>query len=274
MVQKRKTKKLTGGALDLPTPADEKCQLVPADALAESRRSQTLAVEPDWCTVLMEQLAEHGINRITNCPNDDAYRDERSESPLARKILRILRHVPEEAALRMDRDGWVHAPQLGEAINAWCQSNTRWQACSLAPLMREIGLNDRIQFDGEWCRASYGHSTRFYQPTTFAVPTQPLFHGTGAEKWGSIECFGLAPMQRRFVQLTTDFSYAEHVAAKSKAPLVLQILREQAIADRIQFVATGTHVWLAEAIPPHLLQGWLSDCWDMAGMHDRFANPL
>ncbi len=127
-------------------------------------------------------------------------------------------------------------------------------------LMRKLGMADRVQFDQYCCRAAYGHSTHCYQPTTFAEPSEPLFHGTSASNWQMIECIGLAPMGRRFVQLTSDFNYASHVASKSSAPVVLQVLRAQALADGVRFVATGSHAWLADAIPAHLLQVWLPDC--------------
>lgn len=216
---------------------------------------------PSWNMELIEQLAEHGSLRKTKCPTGRRSSDTFDQcKPLGMRLLRVLRHVPEEVYLRMDWDGWVQVEQLGDVINHWCNCNTRWQASSLQPLMRELGMADRVQFDRHWCRAAYGHSTQCYQPTTFAEPTEPLFHGTSANNWQMIECFGLLPKGRRFVQLTTDFDYATNVAAKSSAPVVLQVLRAQALAESVHFVATGSHVWLADAIPANLLQVWLPVC--------------
>lgn len=213
-----------------------------------------------WIQSPRQQVTEHGSKRKTRCPNALPRSKKNNKCvPLGTKILRVLRHAPEDVYLRMDDNGWVHVEQLGEVVNHWCNCNTRWKTSTLQPLMHELGMADRVQFDRDWCRAAYGHSTQLYKPTTFAEPSEPLFHGTRASNWQMIECFGLAPMRRRFVQLTTDFDYAMQIASQEETPIVLQVLRAQAIAEGTRFLSTGSHVWLAEAIPAHLLQVWLPD---------------
>ncbi len=171
----------------------------------------------------------------------------------------------------MNRNGWVDAQHMAAVISKWCiRRSSRIQTDSLSSLILQLRLEHRVQFDGPFCRASYGHSTRFYKPTTVAEPNQPLYHGTSTANLPSIELFGLWPMRRRFVQLTTDFEYAHKVAARSPDPIVLQILREQAMADGIQFISTGSHAWLAEPIPAHLLMGWLAGVWDLGSKQPIF----
>lgn len=219
-----------------------------------------VSLTQNWSMELLQQVAEHGSRRKTKCPTQRRAIDANEQcKPLGRKILRVLRHVPEEVYLRMEPDGWVRVEQLGEVINHWCNCDTRWKTSTLQPLTHELGMADRVQFDRNWCRAAYGHSTQLYRPTTFAEPSELLFHGTRASNWQMIECFGLAPMRRRFVQLTTDFDYAMQIASQEETPIVLQVLRAQAIAEGTRFLSTGSHVWLAEAIPAHLLQVWLPD---------------
>ena len=75
-----------------------------------------------------------------------------------------------------------------------------------------------------------------------------------------IECFGLSPAKRRFVQLTTDFDYASQIAnSHSRSPIVLQVSTTEAIANGVRFYSTDTHVWLATAVPATCLQVWLDD---------------
>ncbi|MDX1928312.1 MAG: RNA 2'-phosphotransferase [Pirellulaceae bacterium] len=229
----------------------------------------------NWSMELLQQVAEHGSRLKTKCPTRPRAIDANEQcKPLGRKILRVLRHVPEEVFLEMEPDGWVYAEHLGDLINQWCSCSTRWKTSTLLSLMQELGISDRVQFDRQWVRAAYGHSTQCYQPTTYADPAESLFHGTSASDWQMIECFGLLPMGRRFVQLTTDFDYATAVATTSNAPVVLQVLRAQALADGVRFVKTESHVWLAEKIPASRLQVWLPDSSDSDSVGEPFRETV
>jgi hypothetical protein len=61
----------------------------------------------------------------------------------------------------------------------------------LVEFLKEIGLAERVQFECDWVWATYGHSTKQFAPSTSAIPDQPLLHGTSANNWAMIECFGL-----------------------------------------------------------------------------------
>jgi RNA:NAD 2'-phosphotransferase (TPT1/KptA family) len=77
-----------------------------------------------------------------------------------------------------------------------------------------------------------------------------------------IECFGLLPSKRRFVQLTTDFDYANEIAnSKSRSPIVLQVATAAALESNVSFYPTATHVWLSTSIPATCLQVWMDDAW-------------
>lgn len=183
--------------------------------------------------------------------------DERLQDRLRRGILFALRHRPEQFNLRMDSEGWVDTLELADAVNHICQFTKVDDRDDVKKLVLEIGLSDRIQSHEDRSRAAYGHSTVRFNPTQMAIPTSPLFHGTSASNLSLIECFGLTPMRRRFVQLTTDFEYAHEVASRSSGqPLVLQVRTAAALELGIQFYPTSTHVWLSGAIPFVCLQLW------------------
>ena len=178
----------------------------------------------------------------------------------ARGILKALRHKPEQFGLRMDRDGWVDTLELGHAVNQMFQSKSQWDRSSIQRLTIELGLSDRIQFRGDACRASYGHSTNRFRPSSLATPDSCLFHGTSDLIYPSIEYLGILPMKRQFVQLTTDFDYAREVASKLPGnPVVLQISTYSAEQLKVRFYSTGTHVWLATTIPTSCLQVWMDN---------------
>jgi len=134
----------------------------------------------------------------------------------------------------------------------------------LETILDELGLNDRVQIKDHRVRATYGHSTKQFAPSTSAIPDQPLFHGTSANNWAMIECFGLSPFKRRFVQLTTDFDYASQIAkSHGRSPMVLQVATVQAIESDVKFYPTDTHVWQASTIPPICLQIWMDDTFEL-----------
>lgn len=124
---------------------------------------------------------------------------------LSSTILKALRHTPELFGLQMDSGGWVNTVQLSCVVGQLTGTESIISFEELVSIFSEIGLNDRVHFKHGFVRAAYGHSSDRFAPVEKAVPDQPLFHGTSADNWPIIECFGLSPAKRRFVQLTTDF---------------------------------------------------------------------
>jgi putative RNA 2'-phosphotransferase len=184
---------------------------------------------------------------------------------LQRSILRALRHAPQDFGLTMDADGWVPRSQVESLIHrGYLDDPDQFQL-----LLMQLG--DRIQVKGEFVRAAYGHSCDEYQPTQNSIPDKPLFHGTTDERWPMIEMFGLVPGRRKFVQLTSDFDYANNIAhLQLGEPIVLQVTTQAAIQAGIKFYPTGTHVWLAERLPAEFLQFWKSSL-SKSGCDSKFA---
>jgi putative RNA 2'-phosphotransferase len=185
-----------------------------------------------------------------------------SNQLVSRTILKALRHKPESYGLRMDQDGWVSSSEFGHLVAQLTGSEESLNCDGLQNSIRQLGLSDRIQFEDGRFRASYGHSANQFAPSLAAAPTTPLYHGTSAENWRMIECFGLLPSKRRFVQLTTDFDYASEIASsKSRSPIILQVTTVAALGSKVSFYPTGTHVWLSTSIPATCLQVWMDDAW-------------
>ena len=142
---------------------------------------------------------------VQSTPSNRINLDEISEDILGRTILKALRHTPELYALQMDTDGWVNSVELGQLINQLTGTDSLPEFDEILRVFQEIELIDRVQFKQGFVRAAYGHSSDVFAPVENAVSDQLLFHGTSAANWSMIECFGLSPAKRRFVQLTTDF---------------------------------------------------------------------
>ena len=164
----------------------------------------------------------------------------------------------------MDSEGWVDSVEMGNLINQLTGTDSVPDFDEVRRIFAEIELTDRIQFKQRFFRAAYGHSAERFAPSTSAIPEQPLFHGTSADNWPLIECFGLSSVKRRFVQLTTDFDYANQIAnSHSRSSIVLQVANAEAIAKGVRFYSTDTHVWLATAVPATCLQVWLDDTFEL-----------
>lgn len=183
-----------------------------------------------------------------------------------REILRALRHVPEKYGLVMDDEGWVTVDGIIKLVECHFENLSDMKISDLL-----VPLGDRIEVIGDRIRATYGHSTQNFRPVEFAIPEIPLYHGTRCSNWSMIELFGLQPMSRRFVQLTSDYDYAHEIASSSgRAPLVLQVQTIAALEDDVRFFNTGTHVWLATHVPSVCLQLWGEPTTaDMLGLFDK-----
>jgi len=158
----------------------------------------------------------------------------------------------------MDQDGWVSSSEFGHLVAQLTGTEESLNCDELQNSIRQLGLSDRIQFEDGRFRASYGHSAVQFAPSLAAAPATPLYHGTSVEKWRMIEYFGLLPGKRRFVQLTTNFDYANEIASpRSRSPIVLQVATAAALESNVNFYPTGTHVWLSSSIPATCLQVWM-----------------
>ena len=164
----------------------------------------------------------------------------------------------------MDPDGWVSLSEFGHLVAQLIGSDENPNCDDLLNSIRELGLTDRVQFTDGRFRACYGHSAKQFAPAINVLPIAPLYHGTSANNWRMIECFGLLPSKRRFVQLTTDFDYANQIAnSHGRSPIVLQVATVEAIAQGVKFYSTDTHVWLATEVPATCLQVWMDDTFGL-----------
>ena len=143
---------------------------------------------------------------------------------LRRTVLKALRHKPDDFGLRMDCDGWVDVREVGAIIALLTAHDQIVEVDELFRAIDELRFGDRIEVVADCIRASYGHSTSRFNPIRSAIPDVPLFHGTSSDLWPLINIFGLLRGNRRFVQLTSDFEYAQKIASAHKgSPIVIQI---------------------------------------------------
>lgn len=174
------------------------------------------------------------------------------ERGLLRNICRLLRHHAEPAILTRDSRGFVLIEQLFRAIQQSSRADDSFSPAALQQLLSQ--QTDRFEVQGARVRARYGHSVRLVDVGLPSSPPATLYHGTSQEWREAIEQWGLRPMARSHVHLTSDLEYARSVARRAgQTPLIVRVDAERAHRQKVLFRQANRHVWLAGAIAPALL---------------------
>lgn len=155
----------------------------------------------------------------------------------------ILRHKPEKANLKLDKDGWVLVCDL---IN-----NTD---LTLAELEEIVKTDDKqrysFNFDKTRIKANQGHSTNVVIKYTKKIPPVILYHGTSLRFWDSIQKKGLDKMNRQYVHLSKDIETAYKVGVRHGEPIILKINCLAMVKDGYDFFISDNGVWLTDNVPP------------------------
>lgn len=156
----------------------------------------------------------------------------------------VLRHRPEAAGLKLDKDGWA---EISDII-----ANTDISVGNLYEIVRTDSKGRYSLNSGcTKIRANQGHSTdmvdlKFEQ----AIPPPILFHGTGTHAVDDILKQGLLPMKRHYVHLSKDLGTATDVGSRRKHGFtILKIDAAKMLADGLKFFMSDNGVWLVAAVP-------------------------
>lgn len=170
---------------------------------------------------------------------------------LLRTLCRILRHDSHALGLSLQPHGFLAVDEVLEAIN---------RVGRKAPISRQqliallVGHDDRFELRGDQVRARYGHSRACFHLEASDAPPPTLFHGTYLAALDLIRRFGLQPMSRSYLHLTTDLDYAWRIALKgTRVPAIVQVDTAAASRAGIVFHRANRHVWLCGPLPPPFL---------------------
>ena len=167
-------------------------------------------------------------------------------------ISKLLRHKPEIAGLKMDKNGWVKVSELIRAVNQ-----------NKAPLTMEelvyIVENDnkqRYSFNKKktLIRANQGHSISVDVKPAECIPPAILWHGTAEKYVRSIEEIGLIAKTRLFVHLSSDYATAVNVGRRHGPPVVYRVDTARMSADGYKFFLSKNNVWLTKAVPAEYIK--------------------
>jgi putative RNA 2'-phosphotransferase len=172
---------------------------------------------------------------------------------LSRTVSHALRHEPWLYELEIDEEGWTSLSDLTHALRS---EKPEWGSVNEIDISQMIGASSKRRHeivDGR-IRALYGHSVPEKLKKSPAVPTDTLYHGTAPDTASVIRDTGLLPIGRQYVHLSTDKDTAIQVGKrKSKTPIILRVLVEEAHANKIQFYKGNERVWLADYVPAQFI---------------------
>lgn len=170
---------------------------------------------------------------------------------LSKTLSYILRHAPGEFGLSLDEEGFVPVEDLLKALD----EHTGYKGLTREDLDDLLRAEKKRRYEiaaGE-IRALYGHSIkRITKPP--AEPPGALYHGTPPGTAERILKYGLRPMGRKYVHLSTDVETALEVGRRrSGNPVVLVIDAGRAWQDGVQFYRGNENTWLSDAIEPEYI---------------------
>lgn len=182
---------------------------------------------------------------------------EQPHPQLARYLVYLLRHHPDEIGLVLDSNGFV---TISDMI-ANLRKHRKYPHVTEG-MIREVvaGQTDkqRLEIQGDMIRARYGHSQGISEENVTYSPVEPppiLYHGTATKNLDSIFSQGLIPVSRQYVHLSETKEIATRVAKRhSSKIMILEILCEEARKAGIEFYHPEEIIWLAQKIPPEFIR--------------------
>ncbi len=163
----------------------------------------------------------------------------------------ILRHRPETIDLELNDGGWA---AIADLIQCAGQHD---HFLSEEIIKKVVVSNDKQRFklseDGQYIRASQGHSITVNLDLLPLTPPAVLFHGTATRFLASIMARGLLPAGRQHVHLSVSYETAIAVGRRHGEPIVLEINAQKMHDDGHHFYCSENGVWLTDHVPTQYL---------------------
>lgn len=159
----------------------------------------------------------------------------------------VLRHQPELIKLNMDANGWVEVEELINKVN------TKGFRLDREKLDFVVATNNKKRFafsdDGDYIRASQGHSLEVDLGLKPVVPPTHLYHGTALSNIASIRKGGLVKRSRQHVHLSAEIKTAMNVGGRHGKPHLLILPAREMQEKGFEFFLSKNGVWLTDHVP-------------------------
>lgn len=178
--------------------------------------------------------------------------DAIDKARMLRTLCCALRHEPWKFDIDLNEEGFG---SLDALVQSLCKRRKEYRATAPEILMHTICELDSERFEvrHRMIRARYGHSFPVRRIGTAEAPPELLYHGTTGNTSFTINQFGLQPMDRFFVHLTSSLDYAASVGTAKGEPFILRVRAMLAFDAGVPFYRANSHVWLTNEIPAAFL---------------------
>lgn len=159
----------------------------------------------------------------------------------------ILRHKPEEAGIKLDKNGWAKVDELIKGVSRKYKGFNKdiLEGIVAADEKQRYSFND----DHTLIRANQGHSIPVDVELEKKRPPEYLYHGTGEKYMDSINNIGLIPKSRLYVHLSDDMLKAVEVGGRHGDPVVYRVNADAMHKAGFIFYLSKNGVWLTERVP-------------------------
>lgn len=168
---------------------------------------------------------------------------------LSKTLSYILRHNPSQYGLILDEQGNVEIIDLIKALEKKGFYNL---SKSDLEYLAQTTDKKRFEINGDKIKALYGHSVKDNIIREATKPPEILYHGTISYVIPKIKEYGLKPMNRQYVHLSSDLKTAKIVGNRRKGDLIiLKVKAKKAYEQGQQFYYANDNTWLTDELSPN-----------------------
>lgn len=174
---------------------------------------------------------------------------EKELTRIGKFLSLVLRHQPQQANIKLDKNGWADVSLLLKNVNI-----------TLPELDWIVENNNKKRFtyneDKTMIRANQGHSLSEVEVEMEEVTEAPefLYHGTSRDIVPILKKEGIKKMSRNHVHLSKDLETATMVGKRKSSDIViLKIKAKDMIADGNTIYISKNGVYLTSFVDPKYL---------------------
>ena len=186
--------------------------------------------------------------------------DDQREA-LSRLMSALLRHIPHEAGLILDEEGFVELSELVKAIRErWRNRDKyRWVTEDHVRAIVELDPRGRFEIRNGKIRATYGHSIKIETTYPEDKEVKILYHGTARENIPSILRQGIIRGRRLYVHLTTNIDIAKEIAQRHSKNIAILVIDAECLRKHGHKIYKASPViYLTDYVPPQCIRKILS----------------
>jgi len=176
---------------------------------------------------------------------------------LSKLMSALLRHIPHEAGLTLDREGWVSLEDLVKGITqVWRNKELySWVTERHIRAVAELDPKGRFEIRGSRIRARYGHSVKVSLTHAVDEDVKTLYHGTTARAWRRIRHEGILPGKRVWVHLTSNPKDAYETGRRHGNDVVILKIDANCLRKKgLTIHKASKAVWVVKHVPPECIE--------------------